>query len=82
VLTTLDETRLQEIAKAGNGGYYPAAAGITELAADLGRLEKQKFRIRADGDYQERFQWFVVGALILLVCEVLHFALWFRKPRR
>ena len=82
VLTTLDETRLQEIAKAGNGGYYPAAGGITELAIDLGRLEKQQFRIRADGDYQDRFQWFVMGALIFLVCEVLHFTLWARRLRR
>ena len=82
VLTTLDETRLQEIAKAGNGGYYHAATGMTELAADLARLEKQRFRIHADGDYQERFQWFVVGALILLICEVLHFTLLSRKPRR
>ena len=81
VLTTLDETRLQEIAKAGNGGYYPATAGITQLSTDLARLEKQKFRIRADGDYQERFQWFVVGALILLVCEGLHWVLWSRKAR-
>ena len=82
VLTTLDEPRLQEIAKAGNGGYYHATAGITQLSTDLARLEKQKFRIRADGDYQERFQWFVVGALILLVCEVLHWTLWSRKLRR
>ena len=82
VLTTLNETRLQEIAKAGNGSYCHATAGVTQLSADLARLEKQKFRIRADGDYQERFQWFVVGALILLVCEVLHWTLWSRKPRR
>ena len=82
VLTVLDETRLQEIAKAGNGNYYHATAGITQLTTDLARLEKQKFRIRADGDYQERFQWFVAGALILLICEVLHFTLLSRKPRR
>lgn len=82
VLTALDETRLQEIAKAGNGNYYQATAGITELARDLARLEKQKFSIRADGEYQERFQWFVAGALIFLICEVLHFRLLFRKPRR
>ena len=82
VLTALDETRLQEIAKAGDGNYYHAAAGVTQLATDLARLEKQKFRIRADGDYQERFQWFVAGALILLICEVLHFTLLSRKPRR
>ncbi|RKU07600.1 hypothetical protein C6503_24245 [Candidatus Poribacteria bacterium] len=82
VLTALDETRLKEIAKAGDGTYYPATAGITQLATDLARLEKQKFRIRADGNYQERFQWFVAGALILLICEVLHFMLLSRKPRR
>ena len=82
VLTTLDETHLQAIAKAGNGNYYRTTAGITALTTDLARLEKQKFRIRADGDYQERFQWFVAGALILLICEVLHFTLLSRKPRR
>lgn len=82
VLTTLDETRLQEIAKAGNGNYYQATVGVTQLATDLARLEKQKFRIRADGDYQERFQWFVAGALILLICEVLHLTRWSRKQPR
>lgn len=82
VLTTLDETRLQEIAGAGNGSYYHATAGVTQLSTDLARLEKQKFRVRADGAYKERFQWFVAGALILLICEVLHFILFARKLRR
>ncbi len=82
VLTALDETHLQEIAKAGNGNYYHATAGITQLSADLARLEKQKFRIRTDGEYQERFQWFVAGALILLICEVLYFVLWSRRLRQ
>ena len=81
VLTALDETRLQEIAKAGNGSYYHANAGIVRLTADLARLEKQEFRIRSDGEYQDRFQLFVVGALILLICELLHFTIWARKAR-
>lgn len=81
VLTVLDETRLQEIAKAGNGDYYPATTGIPRLRTDLGRLERQKFRLRRDGEYQERFQLFVAGALILLICEILHFAIWSRKLR-
>ena len=81
VLTALDETRLKEIAKAGDGNYYAATAGITQLATDLARLEKRKFRIRADGDSQDRFQWFVAGALILLICEVLYWTLLFRKAR-
>lgn len=81
VLTALDETRLQEITEAGNGKYYHASTGIAQLTVDLARLEKQKFRIRSDGEYQERFQLFVVGALILLIYELLHFAIWSRKWR-
>lgn len=69
VLTALDENQLREIAEAGNGRYYHANTGIVELTTDLARLEKQKFRIRSDGEYQERFQLFVFGALILLICE-------------
>ncbi len=81
VLTALDETQLREIAEAGNGSYYHANTGIVQLAADLARLEKQKSRIRSDGEYEERFQLFLVGALILLICELLHFTIWSRKVR-
>ena len=69
VLTALNENQLREIAEAGNGRYYHANTGVVQLTADLARLEKQKFRIRSDGEYQERFQLFVFGALILLICE-------------
>ena len=79
VLTVLDETQLQEIAEAGKGKYYHASMGIAELAMDLARLEKQKFRVRSGGEYQERFQLFVAAALVLLICEVLHFTIWYRK---
>ncbi len=71
VLTALDEISLREIAKAGNGGYYHAAEGIAQLTTDLARLERQKYRIRSDGEYQERFQWFVGLALIFLIGELL-----------
>ena len=82
VLTALDEELLQEIAKAGNGNYYHATTGITQLATDLARLKKQRFTVRSDGEYQERFQWFVAGALMLLIYELVHFAIWVRKVRR
>ena len=71
VLTTLDEVGLREIAEAGNGNYYHANEGIAQLMTDLARLEKRRFRNRSDGEYQERFQWFVGLALILLVGELL-----------
>ena len=81
VLTALDEKLLQEIAKAGNGNYYHATTGITQLATDLKRLKKQRFTVRSDGEYQERFQWFVAGALMLLIYELVHFVIWVRKVR-
>ena len=82
VLTVLDEELLQEVAKAGNGTYYHATTGITQLATDLARLERQRFTVRSEGEYQERFQWFVAGALILLIYELVHFAIWVRKGHR
>ena len=82
VLTVLDEELLQGIAKAGNGNYYHAATGVTKLATDLARLEKQRFTVRSDGAYQERFQWFVAAALILLIFELVHFAIWVHRVRR
>ncbi len=71
VLTALNEVGLREIAKEGNGNYYHADEGIAQLTTDLAQLEKQKFRVRSDGEYQDRFQWFAGLALILLVGEML-----------
>ena len=82
VLTALDEKLLQEIAKAGNGNYYHATTGITQLVTDLARLKKQRFTVRSEGEYQERFQWFVAGALMLLIYELVHFAIWVRIRHR
>ena len=81
VLTALNETQLQEIAEAGKGKYYHANMGIAQLVTDLAQLEKQKFRVRSGGEYRERFQLFVAVALVLLICELLHFAVWARKVR-
>ncbi len=81
VLTTLDAAQLREITEVGNGKYYHTTEGIAPLAGDLARLEKRKFRIRSDGEYEERFQLLVFGALILLIYEPLHFAIWSRKLR-
>ncbi len=71
VLTKLNDEGLDKIATAGNGYYYHANEGIRRLLDDISRLEKQKYRIRTDGEYQVRYQWFVLSAMILLVCELL-----------
>lgn len=71
VLTALDVKRLQDIASAGNGEYYHASSGIAQLTKDLQKLEKQKYRVRANGKLKDRFQWFVALALLLLIGEML-----------
>jgi len=71
VLTMLNEGYLQDVAEAGDGNYYHANDGITDLMKDLANLEKQKYQTSAHGDLQERFQWFVALALLLLFGDLL-----------
>ncbi|MCG9129235.1 VWA domain-containing protein [Candidatus Poribacteria bacterium] len=76
VLTKLDEQHLMDIASSGNGQYYHVNEGISKLVSDLSKLEKQKYRIRSDGEYQDRYQWFVGFALLLLIMELLMPRIW------
>lgn len=71
VLTTLDEERLFELAKSGDGNYYHADIGVSQLMSDLSRLEKQRYKIPADGELRDRFQWFIFIAIVFLVAELL-----------
>lgn len=76
VLTQLDEQHLKDIAATGNGYYYHVNEGVSKLVSDLSKLEKQKYRIRSNGEYQDRYQWFVGLALLLLVLELLIPRIW------
>ncbi len=70
VLSKLDETTLQEIAQIGGGHYYRAAADASELdslLAELDTLQKAKLESRFDIRKIERFQGFLLAALIVLV---------------
>ena len=76
VLTQLDEQHLKDIATTGKGEYYHENEGVSKLVSDLSKLEKQKYRIRSNGEYQDRYQWFVGLALLLLVLELLIPRIW------
>ncbi len=71
VLTTLDEEGLFELAKSGDGNYYHADIGVSQLMSDLARLEKQRYKIPADGELRDKFQWFIFIAIVFLVAELL-----------
>ena len=69
VLSQLDEIGLQQIAVAGNGRYYRAEADGRELAllaAELDALETAQLESRFETQKIERYQPFLLAALLLL----------------
>lgn len=74
VVTKLDEASLQEIAAATGGRYIRATNAQNDLATIFGeieKMEKKEFGTKQFTDYEDRFQYFVAGALLLLISEVL-----------
>lgn len=73
VVTKLNEQILQEIAAAGNGIYVRATnadAGLKNVIDAVNKLEKKQFESKMYSDYEDRFQWFVAAALLLLLVEL------------
>jgi Ca-activated chloride channel family protein len=72
IVTKLNEQALQEIAAAANGIYVRASnsdAGLNNVLGAIGKLEKKQFDSKMYSDYEDRFQWFIAGALVLLLLE-------------
>ena len=72
VLTKLDASILQEIASAGNGQYFHGSNyedQLNDIYNDLSKLEKTEFGVKKVTDYEDRFYYFLIPALILLVLE-------------
>ncbi len=70
VLSRLDEGTLQEIAGVGGGKYFRATAGGSELAAlvdELGALQKAALSSQMQVFGIERFQSFLLAALVMMV---------------
>ncbi|MCX6295818.1 MAG: VWA domain-containing protein [Bacteroidetes bacterium] len=74
IVTKLNEQMLQEIAKAGNGIYVRASnsdTGLNNIMDALEKLEKKQFDSKMYSDYEDRFQWFIAIAFLLLLIETL-----------
>lgn len=73
VVTKLNEQILQEIAAAANGIYVRASnadAGLNSVLSAIDKLEKKQFDSKMYSDYEDRFQWFIAAALLLLLIEL------------
>lgn len=74
VVTRLDETVLQEVAKAGNGVYVRAGNsefGLNPIIDDLRRMEDEKYSSIVFEEFDEQFMYFMGIALFFFVLEML-----------
>ncbi len=74
VVTKLDEAMLQQIATAGNGKFIRASTndgGLNTLLDEINKMEKKNFGTKMFTDYEDRFQYFLALALLLLVAELM-----------
>jgi Ca-activated chloride channel family protein len=74
VVTKLNETMLQQIAASGEGTYVRAnnsRTGLNALMDELEGMEREEFDSKMFTSYEDRFQYFIGVALLLLLIEVL-----------
>ena len=74
VITKLNEAMLTEIAAAGKGIYVRSTnsqIGLNVIYDEINKLEKTEYESKSFTDYEDRFQYFLFPALLLLVLEIL-----------
>ena len=85
VVSKLNQPMLQDIAKAGNGLYIRASnarTGLSMLLEEIGKMEKQEYDSKTYTDYEDRFQPFIIIALVLFLIDFFiteRKSKWFRK---
>ncbi len=74
VVTRLDESVLQEVAKAGNGVYVRAGNsefGLNPIIDDIKRMDDEKYSSIVFEEFDEQFMYFLAIALFFFVLEML-----------
>lgn len=76
IMSKLDETLLQRIASIGNGMYIRASnseTGLNKIFDDLNKIQKSEIEARQFSDYEDRFQYFIALALLILIMDLFVF---------
>jgi Ca-activated chloride channel family protein len=74
VVSKLDEAALERIAEIGKGKYFRgtnAQDELDEIYKNINALQKREFGTKQFTDYEDRFQYFLVPAFLLLLIEVM-----------
>ncbi len=72
VLTKLDDATLKLIASKGNGQYFRGTNyddNLNEIYKDLSSLQKTEFGVKKVTDYEDRFYYLLIPAILILVLE-------------
>ncbi|WP_285009086.1 vWA domain-containing protein [Pedobacter faecalis] len=72
VMTKLNEEMCRDIAVAGNGVYVRASnanSGLPLIMEQVNKMEKKSYDTKVFRDYEDRFQIFLLAALVLLMAE-------------
>ncbi len=73
VITRLGEETLKDIASQANGEYIDGnnTKNVVErVKAILNGMDKKEFEAKQFTDFKDQFQWFLAGALFLLILDV------------
>jgi len=85
VVTRLEEITLKEIAEEANGEYIDGSNTkdvIEQVSTILNGMDKKEFEAKQFTDFKDQFQWFLGGALFLLILDLLLFdkkTAWLKK---
>jgi Ca-activated chloride channel family protein len=74
VITRLGKVTLEEIAREANGEYIDGsntAEVVATVKGILNGMNKKEFEAKQFTDFKDQFQWFIGGALFLLLLDVL-----------
>ena len=74
VITRLNEETLKEIASNADGEYINGSNTkevVETVTAILNGMDKKEFESKQFTDFKDQFQWFLGGALFLLMLDVL-----------
>lgn len=73
VITKLNTTTLQEIAKEANGIYIDGKNTkevVEEVSTILQNMDKKEFEAKQFADFKDQFQWFLIAGLLLLFLDI------------
>ena len=73
VLTKLDEATLKNIASDGRGKYFRGnnyEDYLDKIYNELSELKKSEFGVKKVTDYEDRFYYFLIPAILLLIIEI------------